>query len=143
MKGLSKSTEGSIEVAKCSDLIDGSATWQVLSVRYNAVNHVFCPITRSQILIMYDEDVSIFDTMKNTIENVGTNTFELQCMNNNFTMSRDGQVIALVIDQTNDLLKAVHDRKTWTVQGGGLIKVVSFTKGEQKVREIKRFGKLY
>ena len=87
---------------------------------------------------MRDFDISIFDTKSNTIENVGTNTFKLESNNNNFAMSRcgqvklreeklmPGQVVALVFDWTNDRIKAV-----------------SFTYGKKTVREVKDYGNIF
>ena len=98
--GMFQETD-SIEVAKCSELIDGSATWDILSVRYKAYCHVFSPISSHEILIIFEKDISIFDTRSNTIEKVGENKMKLSCPSNNFVMSRDGQVVALVYDGTN------------------------------------------
>ena len=70
---------------------------------------------------MWKKDISIFDTRCNTIENVGKNTLGLVCEHNQFSMNRDGQVVALIMDNNNHHLAAV-----------------SFTKDELKIREIKR-----
>ena len=65
---------GSIEVADCFKLIDGTATWYILSDRFNTYAHVLNPISTHKILILRSGDVSTFDTRKNTIKAVGTNT---------------------------------------------------------------------
>ena len=75
---------------------------------------------------MKDYDISIFDTRSNTIEKVATNPISLYSNMNQAVMSRNGQVVALVFDLTNSRFKAV-----------------SFTKGEDKVRLVKDFGKLW
>ena len=86
---------------------------------------MFSPISEHEILIMNRSDISIFDTRSNTIEKVGTNIFLLECMLNQATMRSNGQVVALVSDETNKRLKAI-----------------SFAKGDKRVSEIVNFGKL-
>ena len=71
-----------IEVADCSKLLNGSATWEILNVRYKAYFHVFSPLTSHEILIMAKEDISIFETRSCTIRKVGTVPFKLVCYNN-------------------------------------------------------------
>ena len=93
--------ESSIEVADCSNL-NKSAKWYILSVRYHADLHLFSPITNSEILIMKNEDISILDTRSNIIKKVGTNIFKLDCVSNQATRIRNGQVVALAYSRTND-----------------------------------------
>ena len=62
----------SIEVADCSELINGTASWETLSVTYGVIgygafDHVFCPISSHEIVIMFEGEISIFDTRSNTI----------------------------------------------------------------------------
>ena len=80
---------------------------------------MFSPISSHEILIMHEYDISIFDTRSNTIDKVGSNTFELYCYNNQFGMSRDGQVLALVKDEDE-----------YGTEESVRHKIVSFTKGE-------------
>ena len=84
---------------------------------------VFSPISSTEILIMKHYDISIFDTKSNTIEKVGTNSFDLLCNNNNYAMSRPNFVVALVADRSIKRLKAI-----------------SFSKEKSVVSEIKDFG---
>ena len=124
----------SIEVANCIDLIDGnSAAWQLLTVRYRAWNHVFCPISDHEILLMNDDQVvSILDTRSNTTrKNVSRNPMKTFCHNNQAVMSRTGQVVALVRCDTNNHLKV-----------DSFIKAVSFTTDQMMVCELKDFGSL-
>ena len=123
--------ESSIEVADCSELINGTATWETLSVTYGdsfggAWDHVFCPISSHEIVIMLERDISIFDTSSNTMTKVGSPFKKdtlLSCSSNQAAMSKAGQIVALVKDSEHDHLK-----------------MVSYTKGKKMTQEIKGFG---
>ena len=91
-------------------------------VSYYAYLHVFSPISSHEILIMNNKDVSIFDTRSKTIENVATLTFDVRCENNQSVMIRDGKVLMLVRDCKTEEYK-----------------IVSYTKGQDKLCEIKDF----
>ena len=60
---------------------------------------------------MFKKDISIFDTKSNTIEKVASNTLDLSSDNNQAAMTRDGQVIALVLEKIIGGCKAIKFTK--------------------------------
>ena len=81
---------GTIEIANCDDLIEGSGNWQLLSISNLVLKPMFAPISSHEILIMDCQSISIFDTRKSRIENVATDYSGLSCYRNQAVMSRKG-----------------------------------------------------
>ena len=87
---------------------------------------MFTPITSHEILIMGEGKISIFDTKNNVIDQVSTDDADFivkKGILNQCFMSREGQVVALVIQQ-----KYLE------------YAIVSFTKGDQEVQMIENLG---
>ena len=130
ISGGNEESIDSIEVADCPNLINGSATWQILNVRYSAFNHVFSPISEYEILIMQMEDISIFDTRSNTIEKVGENPFLQTCWSSQFGMSHSNVVVALIEESSSPFATQFPSFSFCNL-------VVSYTKGDKEVHVIK------